>query len=469
MTDSAYTPDEPIAAIATAIAPAALGIIRASGKNAIELVSRVFSRPQSLLGAKSGTMHHGWIRGNGGSLIDEVMIAVFRAPRGFTGEDAAEIYCHGGLSVVGSIYRLLLDSGFRAALQGEFTFRAFINGKTDLTRAEAVREIIDAKTDVSRGKAAGRLAGALYDEIAGVKELLLASLAALEAEIEYPEDEHSLASTFDDSDLRLAVEKLERLRDSWASEKIYQEGARVVLCGKTNAGKSSLFNALLKEERSIVSETHGTTRDWIESAASFGGIPVILYDTAGIRESGDAIEKEGVERTKSLLSQADAVIYVIDAVTGVSEGDTDFLAAYDDQSPLVIAYNKQDIASNVRAPAAGASADNPAIAQCSAKVLCSAKTGEGISALVDAVKLALGAVEQPRSEPAGLGSARQKKACEEALDSARHAVQAAQEGFTFDAVVADIEDALYFLSEITGAVTPDDILDTVFSRFCLGK
>jgi tRNA modification GTPase len=337
-----------------------------------------------------------------------------------------------------------------------------MNGKTDLTRAEAIQEIIAAKTDTSRQKAAGRLAGSLYRELTDVRALLLSTLAALEAEIEYPEDEHSLAAQFDDADLRTAVQKLESLCESWASEKLYQEGARAVLCGRTNAGKSSLFNMLLKEERSIVSEIHGTTRDWIESAASFDGIPVTLYDTAGIRDSGDAIEKEGVERAKSLLDRADAVIYVVDGTRGIAPDDKAFLDDYprEHNAPLVIAFNKSDLAESESGAIDSAF---PGVQ----KIPVSAKTGKGIPELVASVKSAL--MPRSASHAIGLGSARQKKICEDALDSARHALHAAQKGFTLDAVAADIEDALYFLGEITGEVTTDEILDTVFSRFCLGK
>ena len=337
---SAYTPEEPIAAIATAFAPAALAIVRASGKNAIERAARVFSHPERLLNAKGGTIHHGWVRAflhtgpqdnaDNPSLIDEVMAAVYRAPHSFTGEDSVELFCHGGLPVVKGIYELLLAQGFREALPGEFTFRAFINGKTDLTRAEAIREITESKTLQASQKAAARLAGTLREELASVKNLLLDALAAIEAEIEYPEDEHAFADgKIDVENLATAQKKLDALCDSWMSEKLYQEGARVVLCGKTNAGKSSLFNAILKEDRAIVSTTHGTTRDWIEGDASFGGVPVTLFDTAGIRDTFDAIEREGVERAKNLIAQADVVVYVIDSAAERSREDADFIAAFE--------------------------------------------------------------------------------------------------------------------------------------------
>ncbi len=504
MDTNGYTPEEPIAAVATAIAPAALGIIRTSGKGCIELVAALFSRPEALRNAAGNTLVYGWIvdpAGGGVRRIDEVLISVFRAPKSFTGEDMAEICCHGGPAIVTGIYRLLTENGFRAAQRGEFTFRAFINGKADLTRAEAVHEIISAKTDESRGRAAGRLAGSLYDEISAVKKELVATLASVEAEIEYPEDEETIADAFDDTRLRRVETELASLCSSWASEKLYQDGARVVLCGRTNAGKSSLFNMLLKEERAIVSDIHGTTRDWLESWASFGGIPARLFDTAGLRETDDVVEQSGVRRTFDLTKDADLILYVVDAVEGITDEDesflTEFAAAPNVRTPLILILNKCDKLSESGDSAAmhaatmntdaatrhtaafnsaGSTAaedftSNAALGSFSpaAAVRLSAKTGSGTAALTKAIKACLTAAASTDREQPGLGSARQKQCAQDALDSVRHALLAARQNYPLDAVAQDMEDALDALGEITGAVTPDDILDTVFSNFCLGK
>ena len=469
-----YTPDEPIAAIATALVPSALAIIRTSGACCVELVSTLFSRPRALIEAQPSSLVYGWLcepeaDGKKGGRIDEVLIGVFRAPKSFTGEDMAEIYCHGGTAVVLRIYQVLLHTGFREARRGEFTFRAFVNEKTDLTRAEAVHEIIDAKTDEARSHAAERLSGALYRELLSIKQRLMQALASVEAEIEYPEDEETIADAFDPSGLRDIERELSRMCASWASEKLYQDGARIILCGKTNAGKSSLFNTLLKEERAIVSDIHGTTRDWLESGISFGGLPARLFDTAGLRETDDRIEQAGVKRTEALAGEADLMLYVTDTQAGISEEDSSFLAQFAfryPELPVLLVCNKIDLAAERKDRPAELCVNGTAFPA----VYVSAKSGEGVDALTAQVRALLGACESAEREHPGLGSRRQRQAAGEALDSVTHAIQIAEDrSLPLDAVAQDIEDALDALGEITGTVVPDDILDIVFSQFCLGK
>ncbi len=492
MTIGKYTPEEPISSIATALAPAALGIVRVSGKDCIELVSKVFSRPKALLEAPGNTLVYGWIQEEN-KKIDEVMLAVYRAPKSFTGEDMVEIFCHGGPSVVTAIQNLMLRSGFRQADRGEYTFRAYINGKTDLTKAEAIKEIIDSHTDDSRSHAAGRLAGSLFQEIDSIKKLIIDTLAAIEVEIEYPEDEETIADTFDRDDIVLAISRLQSLVDSWKSEKLYQDGARVVLAGRTNAGKSSLFNAILKEERAIVSNIEGTTRDWLESWASINGIPVRLFDTAGLRETDDVIEAQGVQLTKNLAHDADVVLYLIDSTAGLSPDDTSFIENC--QEPMVIVYTKSDLANSTNlklqvfeensvvsdsergeslplAPAAGASSATPSNGghpRNAPVVQISSKNGNGLKNLFDEITKILTAGLTTERQQAGLGSARQKDAVAEALECTKHALVSADDNYTLDAVVQDLEDALDALSEVTGDVTPDDVLGSIFANFCVGK
>ena len=457
---NSYTPEEPIAAIATALAPSALALIRISGKNCIELLSKVFSRPKALTQAEGNTIVYGWIvdsvNPDQKQKIDEVLVNVFRTPKSYTGEEMAEISCHGGISPVTAIFNLLLKNGFRTALPGEFTFRAFINGKTDLTKSEAVKEIIDSKTDASRSLAAGRLSGNLYNEIQSIKEKIISTIASIEVELEYPEDEENFSDSFDSTLLLQAKNSLTELSKSWQSQKLYQDGARIILCGKTNAGKSSLFNALLKEERAIVSDIEGTTRDWIESWVSFDGIPARLFDTAGLRITDDVIEQRGVEMTKDLTQDADIIIYLVDSTKEESKDDIDFINSFNGKIPVIKVLNKIDVLQN-----------NSKLDENSVKI--SAKTGLGISDLIKTVKGAL--VQSTKSDrtQAGLGSERQKQAVDEALDSVNHALEVSKGGFSMDAVVQDLEDALSFLSEITGETTPEDILGNIFANFCVGK
>ena len=456
MTIGSYTPEEAISSIATALAPAALGIVRLSGKNCIQLVSKVFSRPKALLAAPGNTLVYGWIMDNG-KKIDEVMLAVYRAPKSFTGEDMVEIFCHGGPAVVTAIQTLMLKSGFRQALRGEYTFRAYINGKTDLTKAEAVKEIIDSHTDAGRSHAVGRLSGSLFEEIDSIKKLIIDTLASIEVEIEYPEDEETIADTFDRKDIELARDRLQTLADSWKGEKLYQDGARVVLAGRTNAGKSSLFNAILKEERAIVSDIEGTTRDWLESWASINGIPVRLFDTAGLRETDDVIEAQGVELSRNLASDADVVLYLIDSTTKPTAEDEEFIKNC--KEPLIVVWTKSDKNEDVR----------PAYETTCPQIQISSKTGTGIPLLFAQIAKILTSGLTTDREQAGLGSARQRDSVAEALENVKHALISADDNYTLDAVVQDLEEALDCLGEVTGDVTPDDVLGSIFANFCVGK
>lgn len=458
MTPSQYAPEEPISSIATALAPAALGIVRVSGTGCIELVSKIFSRPKALLEAPGNTLVYGWIVDQR-QKIDEVMLSVYRAPKSFTGEDMVEISCHGGPAVVTAIQNLMLKSGFRQANRGEYTFRAYINGKTDLTKAEAVKEIIDSHTDTSRSHAAGRLAGSLFTEIDSIKKLIIDTLASIEVEIEYPEDEETIADTFDRKNIEIAIKRLQSLVDSWQGEKLYQDGARVVLAGRTNAGKSSLFNAILKEERAIVSDIEGTTRDWLESWASINGIPVRLFDTAGLRETSDQIEAQGVEISRNLVHDADVVLYLVDSQQGLIKEDRDFIEHCTE--PLIIVETKID--------KDGENRENIEIKEGFSVCKISSKTGEGIAELFNQISAILTAGLSSERQQAGLGSARQKESVAEALESVKHALVSADDNYTLDAVVQDLEDAIDSLGEVTGDVTPDDVLGSIFANFCVGK
>ncbi len=454
-----YTLDDEIAAIATALAPAALGIVRTSGARSIELISRFFSRPNALLQAQGHTLVYGWIHDEGVKL-DEVILCVYRAPKSNTGENAVEILCHGGPGIVKAVYRLCIKYGFRAAERGEFTFRSFIHGKADLTRAEAVREIIDSKTNTAQQKAAGRLSGTVFREIETIKTDLMAALAALEVGIEYPEDEETIADSFDEALLKKPLSALQQLAASWQTEKIYQAGVRLVLAGKTNAGKSSLFNALLKEDRAIVSDIHGTTRDWLEAELDFKGIPAHIFDTAGLRATEDTIEAIGVQRSVELASAADIVLYLIDGTKPPTEEDSAFIER--NTAPLIIVQTKAD---------KGQPEPLPAALQRYPAVSLSSKTGAGLDVLIDTVVGLVTADTALPMQNAGvsLGTERQKEAVTAALEAVGHALEAGRSGYPLDAVIQDVEEAVHALGSVTGEVRSDDILDKIFSGFCVGK
>ena len=297
--ENIYGDEAPIAAVATTPGNSALTLIRCSGNGCIESVSSVFksSKIKTLCEEKGNTVIHGWIVNKEKEKIDEVLISVFRSPKSYTGEDSLDICCHGGYVVAEAVMTVLKTAGLRNALPGEFTFRAFMNGKIDLTRSESVMELVCAKTNKGRQHALRRLSGSLEKEISNIKELLVQVLASTEIFLDYSEDEISadgdeIAGKLPNKEIALsAMDSLKKLSASWQFERLYQEGVVIVIAGRPNAGKSSLFNALLKEDRSIVTEVPGTTRDWIEAQISANGIPTRLIDTAGLRDSNDAVEK----------------------------------------------------------------------------------------------------------------------------------------------------------------------------------
>ncbi len=467
-----YALDDPIAAIATALSPAALGIVRTSGKGAINIASAIFSKPEKLKEAQGNSILHGWILDpESKKEIDEVTVCVYREPKSFTGEDSVEFICHGGTAVVLKIYRLLIENGFRAAEGGEFTFRAFANGKADLTRAEAVNEIINSKTDINIELAAGRLSGNLFSGIEEIKHGLTAVIAAADVEIEYPEDEETSQGAFSPDLILRIIEPLKDLADSWAAEKIFIQGAKVVLAGKTNAGKSSLFNALLKEDRAIVSDIHGTTRDWLEASLNFNGIPVSLYDTAGIRYTKDSIEAIGVERSLEMSRNADLILYLCDPKDILSAGslnkdDSEFIK--NAKAPVITVITKEDLLDTESKEKIKEILKAEKIKE---PIIISSKASNGIKALSEKAYsvLAKNTGSSGFSKTASLGSERQRDAVQKALDVLKTAYQNSLEGFPLDLIVEDLEEALSFLGEITGEVRSDDILDKVFSGFCVGK
>ncbi|MDR2543779.1 MAG: tRNA uridine-5-carboxymethylaminomethyl(34) synthesis GTPase MnmE [Treponema sp.] len=461
-----YGDETPIAAFATTPGNSALTLIRCSGKGSIELAALVFS-PSDLKKALGNTIIHGWIKTD--EKIDEVLISVFRAPKSYTGEDSIDICCHGGPVAGKAVMDVLKNAGFREALAGEFTFRAFMNGKIDLTRCEAVMELVSAKTETGRCRAVSRLCGSLEKEINEIKQLLVQVLASAEIYLDYSEDEISadteeIEGKLPGQDIAAAVlSKLKMLSASWQLERIYQEGVTVVIAGRPNAGKSSLFNSLLKEDRSIVTEIAGTTRDWIEAWVSIEGIPIRLVDTAGLRETSDAVEIIGVERSLKLLQEAEIIIYLIDGKNGLTNEDTDFINKNNTDVRHIFIWNKCDLAPLPQQfPVIGI---NP--------ICVSAKTGAGFTALYLAITSAIldqtNTVSLDLSVSARLGTLRQKNLVDNACAALEETLALSEQGEPLDIITPLIRDAVNSLGEITGEVSTADILEEMFSRFCVGK
>lgn len=456
MNSASYGDNAPIAALATPLAETALALIRSSGKDALVLLATVFSRPKQLLSAQGNSVIHGWIVDAKGQRIDEALVSVYRAPRSYTGEDGADISCHGGIATVRSILRVLYGAGFREALPGEFTFRAFMNGKLDLTRAESVMELVSAKTERARGHAVNRLAGGLEQEINDIKRLIVQVLAGTELLLDYSEDEGGAEEVAGLPDRPLAEEALSRMRAlaaSYCMEKLYHDGALVVIAGRPNAGKSSLFNMLIKEERSIVTDVPGTTRDWVESFISIENIPIRLVDTAGLHTSSDPVEQLGIERSLSLLASADLILYLIDGVAGLTAEDSAFLRDHASR-PLIAVWNKADRALSA--------SDN--------YIASSAKTGAGLNALCTAIAAALSLpTDATQAKTIGIATERQKACIDAALSALEEALSLADQQEPLDIIAPFFRDAVNALGELTGEVSTADILDVMFSRFCVGK
>jgi tRNA modification GTPase len=467
MESNLFYPQDSIAALATPWGESALAVIRVSGADSLGLLDSLF-RPASpavetLAAVQGHTVHRGTIVAGDGEgeaeIIDDVLVAVYRGPKSFTGEDGAEVYCHGSPVIIRRLLGLLTEAGFRFAGPGEFTLRAFLNRKLDLTQAEAVNEVVRAKSDRARAIALNRLSGAIEQKITQIKQAVVRLSAAVELGLDYPEDEiEELNPIAGEEEAALCQEELERLLSTYRIGKLYQEGISVVLAGRTNSGKSTLFNRMLREDRAIVSEVHGTTRDYLEAVVALEGVPIKLYDTAGYRDRADGIEAEGMRRTDSIVANADLVLYLVDAGQGLSAQDEEFLNARAQAGRTIPVWCKIDVR--------GAEQAN-----CPSKfVAVSAKEGKGMEALsrriVETVLDGAGTVDA--GEPI-IDSLRQKRLLERARRGMEDFRRGLREDQPLDVLAVDLKEVLDALGEITGEVTSQDILNQIFSRFCVGK
>ncbi|MFZ0711314.1 MAG: tRNA uridine-5-carboxymethylaminomethyl(34) synthesis GTPase MnmE [Terrimicrobiaceae bacterium] len=443
--------EDTIAAISTPPGEGAIAVIRISGSQAPAIVERLFARKNGAIRSVERMLHFGCFRDEEGGL-DEGMAVVFRAPRSYTGEDMAEFHCHGGVLVASRILAAVLRAGARAAEPGEFTRRAFLNGKMDLTQAEAVMDVIRASTSLALRTAEEQLAGRLGREMEKIRSLLLGIVAHIEAAIDFPEEGIDPRTG---EQLRVEIrqtrKQIENLLATANEGRLLREGVHLVLCGAPNAGKSSLLNRLLGFNRAIVSATPGTTRDTLEEFASLRGFPFKITDTAGLRETADAVEREGVERAKQAMSRADVIVRIVDVTApwGPEPKNGEILAA-----------NKIDLVPEKTFDSRFW--DSPLVA-------ISCLTGEGIEQLVDAiVKKARG--NQAPDAPTGAAINARHQTC---LQRARLRLQEAEDKLQNQAapelVALPLRDALDAVGEVVGAADIEEILGNIFSTFCIGK
>lgn len=445
--------DDTICALATPPGRSGIGVIRVSGPEAFAAVDRITVRPRdrSCRFYRGHTLHRAVVIDREGAPIDDVLLAIFHNPASYTGDNTVEISCHGGPIPLRLTLERLLAEGARAAGPGEFTRRAYVNGKMDLAQAEAVADLINAQTDLAHRYAVSQQSGRLSASVTEIRDLVLGVLARIEASIDFPEDVGELDDAACDAELADAAARLDILLATADRGMLAREGLSVVLAGRPNVGKSSLLNALLRTSRAIVTPIPGTTRDTLEETANIAGIPVRLTDTAGVRETGDVVEQEGVKRSLSTLDRADLVLLVRDASTGLDPEDIalELRAA---ALPHLTVWNKCDLK---QPPAEG--------------LAVSAATREGIEALEQAI-VALAAGSDIRDAGAAVVThSRHRNALTAAGEQIAAARETIAQGMPPDFISIDVRGALVSLGEITGETATDDIINEIFSRFCIGK
>ena len=437
---------ETIAAPATPLSYGGIGVIRISGDEALNIVSKFFNKK-----IKENSINHGWIIDND-KKIDEVIVLYFKAPKSYTGEDVIEIQTHGSPVVIKKILNLLLDSGARLADRGEFTKRAFLNRKMDLTEAEAVLDLINSKTTKSASKNASNLSGALYLEISKMRERIIEILAKITASIDFPEDVKEVSYNEIIDSLVPIKEKIENILKNAKNHNILREGINISVIGRPNVGKSSLFNALLNLERAIVTDIAGTTRDTIKESFEIRGILATLTDTAGIREDEniDKVEQIGIKQAKNSITESDIVLLLFDGIEGITK---------DDREIFELAKGKKSILVATKADIQEIKYENA--------ISISSKTGYNIDKLKNLIYEALIDINIDDSE--FTTNQRQQKSLKDALDFINNALFAAQNEELQDLISIDIKSALVSLGEISGEVINDEILNGIFEKFCIGK
>jgi tRNA modification GTPase len=450
--------DDTITALVTAPGTAGLAVLRVSGESALEVSDRVFRGATPLARAAGHTLHHGWAV-DGSRRLDEIVAAVFRAPRSFTGEDTVEWSCHGGAVPARRVLDALIAAGARLAAPGEFSLRAFLHGRMDLAQAEAVADLVHAETESAGDLALAQLSGALSRRLGAIEERLVAAAAEVEARVDFADDVGGIEIPPHVREaISSALIELSALLASAPWARAVREGVRVPIVGRPNAGKSSLFNALLGEERAIVAPSPGTTRDRVSERLEIAGIAVTLSDTAGVRDARDPVEAMGVERSLAALDGAALVLWVVDGSEAYDPAGDPLPGELAGRN-VIAAITKSDVAEVVQPLE---------LANATQAVRVSAKTGEGLGELSAAIGTQLGA-----SSPGGLASAVANPRHTDALGRARaslaRAGEAAASGAPGEIVALELRESLAAIGEVTGRHASEELLERIFARFCIGK
>lgn len=450
-----------IAAISTPLGEGGIGIVRISGSGAGPLAAKIFHAK-----GDGGLISHRFYYGtiidpDTEQIIDEVLVVLMKEPRSYTREDVVEIHCHGGFLVVQRLLDVVVRVGARLAEPGEFTKRAFLNGRIDLIQAEAVIDVIRSKTDAALALAQNQRGGILSRRLEGARDLLVEALALVEAHIDFPEDE--VGAVVADEIARQvgdALTEIQGLLGGFNEGKVLREGVSVIIAGKPNVGKSSLLNTLLQEKRAIVTSVPGTTRDIIEEVVNVGGLPVRMLDTAGVRQTEDIVEREGVQRTLERIPQADLVLFMVDASRPFDSEDAMLVPAVASAKTIIV-INKCDLPQMMLLP--------PVLAHTPA-VRISTLTGEGIGAVRDLIrKTFVQGVALDGRGLVALSQARHRDALQKAGVALEQCLADLSSGAELAVLAWELREAVAAVGEVTGETTPDDILDRIFSRFCIGK